>query len=83
VTDEKSSALHGELEFLEPGTRFVTASLTPDQRTFLRILQDRCDRDQRQIESGSELRVVGELVGVVTVLDGPQDPAQIGVTRRG
>ena len=74
--------MHGELELLEPGARFVTASLTPDERTFLRILEDRRDHDQRQIESGSELRVVGELVGVVAVLDGPENPAQIGLIRR-
>jgi len=81
MADEKSSALYGEFEFLEPRTGLVTASLTPDKRTFLRVLQDRCDHDQRQIESRGKLRVVGELVGVVAALNGTENPAQIGVIR--
>jgi hypothetical protein len=79
VPDEESPALHGQLEFLEPRTRLVTAALTPDQRTLLRILEDRRDNSQRQVEFGSELRVVRELVGVIAVLDGTEDPSEIDV----
>jgi hypothetical protein len=82
VADEESTALHGELELLEPGARFVTASLTPDEGAFLRILEDRRDRSQGEIELRSETRVVSELVGVVTVLDGTENPAEVDVASR-
>jgi len=75
--------LHGELELLEPRTWLVAAALTPDERTLFGVLEDRRDHGQRQIELLGELRVVSELVGIVAVLDGTEDPAEIDVARRG